>query len=142
MLRKVGAVVAGIFVVFCVVTAIQLLSGRLFPLPEGVTPFDPADAEAFAAYVRALPTSAWLLALGSELLGAFLGGLTAGWIARERGLWVSGTVVALAMAASVMNWWTFSHPVWFIATELIGYALVFVLVLGIGRRRSPAAASD
>lgn len=142
MMRKVGAVVAGMLVVFSVVTAIQLVSARLFPLPAGVSPFDPADAEAFAAYVRALPTAAWLLAFGSELLGALLGGLTAGWIARARSLWVSGTVVALAMAASVMNWWTFSHPVWFIAAELIGYALVFLLVLGVGRRRSPAAVSD
>jgi hypothetical protein len=141
MMRKIGGVVAGMFVVFGVVTAIQLVSARLFPLPEGVSPFDPADAQAFRAYVSALPSSAWLLAFGSELLGALLGGLTAGWIARDPSLWVSGTVVALAMAASVMNWWTFPHPIWFIAGQLIGYALVFLLVLGIARRRSPAAVS-
>jgi hypothetical protein len=142
MLRKMGGVVAGMLVVICVVTVIQFASGRLYPLPEGVSPFDPADAEAFAAYVDSLPVPAWLMAFGSELLGALLGGLTAGRIARDQRLWVSGLVVGLAMAASITNWGTFPHPIWFIAGQVVGYPLVLLAIARVLRRHPPPAASE
>jgi hypothetical protein len=137
MLRKVGAVVAGALVVLFVVGAIQFVSGRLYPLPEGVTPFDPADADAFRAYVLALPGTAWFLAFASELLGAFLGALTAWRIARDKRLWAPGTVIALATVASVMNWGSFPHPTWFIVGQLVGYPAVLLSIAAIARRPAP-----
>jgi hypothetical protein len=142
MLRKVGAVLVGAVVVVCVVASLQLVSGALFPLPDGVTPFDPADAEAFASYVRSLPATAWLIAFGSELLGALLGALTAGLIAREGRPWVPGIVVLLALGASVANWGSFPHPGWFIIGQLIGYPVVFLLALSIVRGRAEPKPSE
>ena len=142
MLRKVGAVLIGAVVVLCVVAALQFVSGALFPLPEGVTPFDPADAEAFASYVSSLPATAWLIAFASELLGAFLGALTAGVMARGGRAWVPGIVVLLALGASVANWGSFPHPGWFIIGQLIGYPVVFLLALSLVRRLFQAAPAD
>ncbi len=100
-------------------------------MPEGVDPFDPADAESFEAYLESMPPVSWALVFFSELLGALFGGLTAGWIADRRPRIFAGLIVGLAVLGSVMNWVAFSHPVWFMVGQLVGYAVVFMTVTGV-----------
>lgn len=139
VLRRIVALVAGVLVLALVVLTLQEASAALHPLPEGVDPFDPADAESFEAYLEGMPPLSWALVFFSELLGALFGGLTAGWIADGRPRLFGGIIVGLAVLGSVMNWVAFSHPVWFMVGQLVGYALVLMTVTGVlGKRRSGA----
>ena len=128
LLRRIVAVVAGLLVLGLVVMTLQQASAVVYPLPEGVDPFDPADAPAFDAYLEDMPALSWVLVFLSELLGAFFGGLTAGWIAWERPKLFSGIIVGLAVAGSVSNWLAFAHPVWFMAGQAVGYVVVVASV--------------
>lgn len=142
VLRRIVALVAGVLVLGLVVLTLQEASAALHPLPEGVDPFDPADAESFEAYLEGMPPLSWALVFFSELLGALFGGLTAGWVADRRPRLFGGIIVGLAVLGSVMNWVAFSHPVWFMVGQLVGYALVLMTVTGVlERRRSGAGAA-
>ncbi len=129
MLRKVSAVVAGLVAMGVVVFSLQWVGSLIHPLPPGVNPADPEDAAAFRAYLATMPVGVWILGLGSELVGAFAGGLVASRIAEDRRRLLAGVVVGLALAASVMNWLAFPHPWWFIGAQLVGYPLVFLALL-------------
>ncbi len=142
MARKIVALVAGVLVVGSVVLTLQQVSAALHPLPEGLDPMDPADAEAFTDHLETMPPSAWAMAFLSELVGAFFGGLAAGWIARDQARPFSGVVVALALVFSVLNWLGFAHPVWFVLGQLMGYPLVLMAVwwtLGAADPATPGA---
>ena len=124
--RKIGAVVAGVAVLGAVVFALQWAGGLIHPLPPGVDPMNPDDQAAFTAHLATMPFVAWALAWGSEILGAFLGALTAGRIADSQKKWFSAGMVLLAVAGSVSNWVAFPHPVWFIVGQLVAYPLAFL----------------
>lgn len=135
MVRKVAAVLAGVAVVGLSVAALQAVSARLYPLPEGVEIGTPA----FEAFVAGLPVAAWLMVFFSEVLGAFLGGLVAGWIARDRHRAFSAAIAGVAVLGSVMNWASFTHPFWFIAGQLVAYPLALWAVWGVLGRLVPNA---
>ncbi len=127
--RKIGAVVAGMLVVFAVVLSLQWVGSLIHPLPPGVDPMDPADADALRAHMATMPAASWALAFFSELIGAFLGGLTAARIADVHRARFAAAIVVLALLGSIMNWVTFSHPAWFIVGQLVGYPLVYLGVV-------------
>ncbi len=138
MVRNIGAVLAGMVVVGAVVAGLQYAGLLLYPLPAGLDPLDPADAEAFAEFLAGMPLAMWAWVFGSEILGAFLGALAAGRIANHHHSWFAGGIVALAVAASINNWVSFSHPTWFIVGQLVAYALVFLAVTSLlGRHDQP-----
>ena len=43
MLRTIGGLIAGILALFVVVTLISIIGSAMYPLPEGLDPFDPAQ---------------------------------------------------------------------------------------------------
>jgi hypothetical protein len=135
MVRKIGAVIAGLAVVGVMVATLQWISAGLYPLPEGVDPMDPADADAFARYLATLPVAGWAIAFGSELLGGFFGALTAGWIARDQPRVFSGVIVGAALLGSLFNWSAFPHPTWFMIGQLIGYPIALMGVWTVLGRR-------
>ncbi|GMV05638.1 MAG: hypothetical protein AMXMBFR53_19150 [Gemmatimonadota bacterium] len=141
--RKIGAALAGLVVLGSVVLAVQWVGTLLYPLPPGIDPMDPGAREALNEHLGAMPAVGWLLPLGSELLGAFLGAWVAGRLAGGRPHALVAVVVGLALVGSVNNWLSFTHPVWFMAGQLVGYPLVYlgtVRVLGRNARDpSPAA---
>lgn len=139
--RKIVALVAGVLVLGLVVMTLQQVSSAIHPLPEGLDPFDPGDAEAFGEHLAAMPPGAWAVAFLSELVGAFFGGLAAGWIARDRARLFSGIIVGLAFVASTANWLAFDHPLWFIVGQLMGYPLVLVGVWVLLKPRDPVAST-
>lgn len=140
MWRNLGAVAAGVLVVGVVVTVLQSISLQLYPMPEGLDPMDPADAEAFAEHVAGLPATAWGIAFASEVVGALLGSLAAGVIAWSYRNVFAGAIVLLALAGSVLNWTAFSHPVWFMVGQVVAYALVLFLVVRFLGSLRPAGA--
>ncbi len=133
---------AGMLVVFVVVFGLQTVAVSLHPLPEGLDPLSPDSADALAAHMATLPALSWAIGFGSELLGAFFGGLTAGWVARAHVRLVSGTIVGLALVGSVNNWMTFEHPLWFVIGQLLGYPMVLMAVWRIVRDRVPVVLAE
>ena len=142
MVRNIGAVLAGIVVVVVVVTGLQYATSLLYPLPEGLNPFDPADADALGEHMASMPVSAWLLAFASEVVGVFLGALTAGSIARDRKMVFVGALVVVGLAGSISNWVSFSHPTWFMVGQPLVYLLVFLAVTRLLSTKSPDSLSD
>jgi len=137
--RSIGAVVAGIIVVGIVVGGLQFVLALIYPLPADLDPFDPGSAEALAAHIEGMPITAWMLVFASEIVGVFLGALTAGSIAASGKAKFVGGIVLLGLAGSVMNWTSFSHPMWFIIGQLIAYPAVFFAVAGfLGKPRDEA----
>jgi uncharacterized membrane protein len=128
MWRNVLAVPAGLVVTAVVVMVLQSVSSSISPLPPGIDPMDPADAEAFAEHVSGLPLVTWVIVFLSELVGALLGGIVAGRVATSRKRWFSGAIVGLALLGSLFNWTSFAHPAWFVAGQLLLYPLVLFLV--------------
>lgn len=137
MARKIGAVIAGVLVLGVVVAALQFVSASIHPLPEGVDPFDPEDAAAFAEHLEGMPDSAWMVAFASELIGAFFGALVAGAIVHDRKRMFSAIIVGLALVGSVANWLSFAHPTWFIVGQLLVYPAVLAGVWGVLARKRP-----
>ena len=82
MLRNIGAFVAGVLTLGLIVMTLQQISSALHPLPEGLDPLAPENAEAFATHLEGMPTMAWVVAMLSEVIGAFGGALVAGFIGR------------------------------------------------------------
>ncbi len=78
-----------------------------------------------------MPVSAWMLVFASEIVGVSLGALAAGSIARDRKMVFVGALIGVGLAGSIMNWVSFSHPMWFIIGQLVAYPLAF---FGIARR--------
>jgi hypothetical protein len=121
MLRTIGAIIAGIITFFVVVTMLNIVSSLSYPLPEGLDPFDPTHADALATHMASQPLGAWLFPFFGEMFGAFAGCLVAANIERRHALWIIIGITGLAIAGSVTNWMSFSHPAWFMIGQLIGY---------------------
>lgn len=128
MVRTIIGVVAGVVSLGVVVTLLQQLSSAMHPLPAGLDPMDPADAAAFAEHVAAMPPAAWVVAMLSEVIGAAIGALVAGAIAKDALRGASGVVVGLATVGSVMNWTAFPHPTWFIVAQIVLYPVALMSV--------------
>lgn len=122
----VAAVLLGVVTLGAVVMTLQQVSVALWPLPEGLDPFDPAHAEAWTEYLQSMPRAAWLLAMTSEVAGAFCGAVVAGSMARDARKNVAGIVVGLGLALSVANWVSFRHPVWFVVGQIVLYPSAYL----------------
>ena len=134
MWRNFGAVAVGALVLGAVVTVLQQLGSALYPVPQGIDPMNPDDAEAFGTYLQGMPRAVWLLAAGSEVLGAFLGAVAAGSIARKRKGLFAGAIVGLALFGSMINWTSFPHPGWFVTAQLTAYPLTAWLAIRLVSR--------
>lgn len=140
MLRSFAGVVVGGLVIGVVVGGLQALGASVHPLPDGLDVLDPASADEFAAYIATMPLIVWAIAMSSELLGAFLGALAAGWIARDRARIASAIVVGIAVLGSLNNWRMFDHPVWFMVGQLVLYPVVLMSAwVVLGRLGTPQA---
>jgi hypothetical protein len=101
----IGAVVTGLLI-----AATEFIGSKVYPLPPGVNPEDPASLR--AAMVD-LSTGALLLVLLGWTVGTFAGA----WVTARRsdrspiahGL----TLGALCLVGGVVNMLTLPHPVWF-----------------------------
>ncbi|MEM7414487.1 MAG: hypothetical protein AAF389_03260 [Gemmatimonadota bacterium] len=140
MLRNIGAFVAGVVTLGLIVMTLQQISAALHPLPAGLDPLDPNNAEAFAAHLEGMPTTAWLVAMLSEVIGAMSGALVAGFIGRSAARPLSAGIVGLAVVGSLVNWTSFTHPIWFIVGQLVLYPAALVAAWGILAKRPPAEA--
>lgn len=122
ILRNTFAAMVGAVTGIILITAIQIFSQSLYPLPEGLSP---ADKVAMGEFIRTLPGTALMLVFASYFVGVTVGAWLAGRLSFTAHRRQVIMVTLLFTAASVMNLLSFSHPVWF-------WAANFAAVIGGG----------
>lgn len=119
MLRSIGAVFAGMLAAALVVGLVESLSHAIYPSPVGL---DPTDKVAMEAYMRSLPTGAFIMLLvgwfDGTMVGAFLATLMTG--GRER--WPSLAVGGAMLSGALFTMMQIPHPPW---VAMVGIALFF-----------------
>ena len=101
-MRKILAVILGAAVATIIFFMIGVIDDALRPIPREL--MDPATPEAVAQRVASTPTSKWLVVMFGLALGAFLGGITGGAVAREKTAWVTS---AIGLVLSSWAFYTF-----------------------------------
>jgi len=111
-LRTVAAVIAGLLVAFVLVSAVELLSNVVHPLPEDFG----GTMEEMCRHVENYPN--WILAIAVLLWGVTA--LVGTWIAQRIGNLYSAVIVGLILlAALVLNISMLPYPIWFKIANLL-----------------------
>ena len=117
LLRSILAVVAGLIVSMIVTFAIQQISHRMYPLPEGT---DMNDMEALSKLLSTMPIGAHLIVLLSWELGAFLGSGVAALIAGRAHCTHAGIIGTFVLVGTIANLFILrGHPDWMIVLGLL-----------------------
>ena len=116
ILRRVGAVIAGLIVAALLVEGAEAIVHLKHPFPPDMDHHDMAQIKKF---VSTLPADALVLVLAGWLLGTIAGTFIAAKIA---GMRVPGYVLgALLLAAGIVNSIVIPQPLWFSATSYVIY---------------------
>ena len=116
ILRRIGAVIAGMIVAFAIVAGAEGIAHVIYPPPPGTDMHDMAKVKAFVA---TLPLSALLVVLAGWLIATFV----ATWLAaRIAGTPIPGYVVgALLLCGGIANAFMIPQPVWFSIASFVIY---------------------
>lgn len=133
--RKILAVVAGFIVAFLVVAIFEYVGHLLFPLPAEI---DPTDIEQIKAFAMKLPVGALLAVVVAWFAGAFVGGLLAAVIAKEKPLLFAAIVAAFILASSIFNLVMIPHPSWVMIAAIIGTPLMAFFAAKAAEMQKPA----
>jgi sorbitol-specific phosphotransferase system component IIBC len=108
-IRSALVLLAGVVAAVIVVTLMDTVTGRIYPLPAGT---DPSNRESLQHAVAALPTAAFGLLLAGWVLAAAVGSyIAARFAAHARA--IHGLIVALfVLVATVANLGAIPHPLW------------------------------
>jgi hypothetical protein len=115
MLKRIGAVLAGLIAGTGVVFINETISARIFPLPPGTKMSDLISAR---AAMESMPVGAYLLVLFGWLVGLFVAVTVTSRIATEsRGPgWTTGGIL---LCSTLMNMYFLPHPIWMWAAVLV-----------------------
>ena len=117
MLRRIFAIISGLFAMMIVITFVELANVKFFfPPPPGL---DLTSPEAIAAYVPTMPVMAFVVVLFGWLLGAFAGGLVAARIAERRQVAFALAIGAVDAALVAINALSIPHPAWVTAAGVL-----------------------
>ena len=127
MLRRIGAVVAGLISAWLVVSIAEAVAHKIYPPPRGM---DMTDFNQVKQFVASLPLSALLIVLAGWLVGTFMGTWLASRISQNR---VPGYVVgAILLAAGIANAVLIPQPVWFSVVSFMVYVGMTLLGARVG----------
>jgi hypothetical protein len=112
MFRDFVGLSAGALAMFVVITLIEALNVKLFPIPPGLDPNNPAQ---LIAIVAALPVAAKALIVLGWCAGAFVGAAVAARIAEHR-LIIALLIGVLVVVGTLVNAQQIPHPQWMILT--------------------------
>lgn len=116
MLKRIAAVLAGVFSGIIIVYAGDACTHILFPPPSGI---DFRDHDQLIQLIANMPTHVFLIMLVFWLLASFTGGFVAGKI-NKQGWKVSSLITGtILLAATVMNFFIIPHPVWMIIATVL-----------------------
>ena len=117
MLRKVGAVLAGVIAGFVVMSLIQAFGHYLFPVNMEEFSQNPSMTEVMSS----IPAGALLFVLLAYAIGSFVAGLLATFIMERKTLQQAITCGIIFTVLGLINLFMFPHPVWFSIISLITY---------------------
>ena len=118
IVRKGIAVALGLLAGFVGVMFVEVVSARVYPMPEGL---EITDREGMVEFVRNLPAGAMWFLIAAHFVGALLAGFSCEFFLRER--WVFGAML-LAMLftiAGIANLLMIPHPQWFAIVDTLTY---------------------
>lgn len=116
MLRRVGAILAGLFAGFVIVGTIQMISGYLYPPPDDLN-FH--DKEGILIHMQSLPTMAFVIVILAHVIGTFVGAFISARITDAYKFYFGLFVGALFVVATISNLLMMPHPTWMIGTDIL-----------------------
>jgi hypothetical protein len=131
MIRRIGAVLAGMVAAFIVVALVEYI-GRLAYPPPGHLDYE--DVEMMRSYVSSLPLGALFFVLAAWYLGTLAGARLACLIALDRPIFNALVVGAFLLAATLVNLFMIPHPLWFSIVAIVGIIAMAVLAALQGAR--------
>lgn len=132
MLRKVIGVIAGLVVAMFIITIVESLNAKFFPLPKGM---DVSDREAMQAYISSLPSVTFLIVLSGYLLGSFFCGLIIRLISKSNDN-TSALLAGIGLTTvGIVNFFSFEHPWWVIIVGLLIFIPATLFGFNIARRK-------
>jgi len=115
ILRRIGAVIAGMIVAVLIVLASEGIGHKIYPPPPDMG----TDMAKVKAFVATLPLSVLLIVLTGWLIATFAGTWLA---ARIAGTPIPGYVVgALLLCGGIANAFMIPQPVWFSIASFVIY---------------------
>ena len=117
IVRTIAGVLAGLFVMFCVIMGIEYAGHQVFPPPPGLDPMNPQHLSAIMAtqpfLAKAIVVLAWVC-------GAFAGGWVAARISRTWPRTAAVLIALLVMSGVVgMMFQLPDHPMWMAVLGLL-----------------------
>jgi ABC-type dipeptide/oligopeptide/nickel transport system permease component len=117
VIRKILAVLVGLFTAVATVAVVERLGHFVFPPPENI---DYSDMAAVKAMLKSMPVAAFSFVLAAWFLGTFIGSSIGLLIAKSRHFWFAATISVLMLVAAVVTTVSIPHPFWFVATAIVG----------------------
>lgn len=116
--RRILAVVIALIAGNLTFLALESASQQLYPPPKGL---DLADPKAVDAFVRSLPTGAFLLILATYACGSFVSGAVAAAIANRSSVMPALIVGGMLTVGGALNLVSIHHPLWFAVVSTLVY---------------------
>jgi hypothetical protein len=116
ILRRIGAVIAGLIVAFALVSAAEGIVHKLYPPPPGT---NMQDMDQVKAFVASLPVTPLLIVLVGWLIATFVATWVAAKIARNP---IPAYIVGgLLLCAGIANAFIIPQPIWFSIASFVIY---------------------
>jgi hypothetical protein len=132
--RAILAIVAGCVLSALIVAGLEALGHQIYPPPAGIDLRDPA---ALPTVMAQMPVGAFVILVSGWILGAGLGAWLTTKLSFTRKDWPGAAVGGWTLAATGINLFTISHPVWVVITALIGIPLATWAGIRVGRPARP-----
>lgn len=118
-MKKLWAILAGLSAAFFVVIVVEIISHKIYPLPENV---DPNDYEQMAVLLKNAPVGSLLIVAFGHLIGMFVGVTISLKIQKE--IAAAYVVGGLFLILTIGNLFMLPHQTWFkiadVAAVLLG----------------------
>jgi len=124
-MRNSLAVITGIVASYAVIILIELTQMMIYPPPPGL---DPMNHDHLLVYMKIIPVAALVFIAVAHLLGTLVGGLVGLKIAggnRKVGYIIGGIMLTF----TVINFFMIPHPVWFMALDVSGVVIAFLVYM-------------
>lgn len=132
MVQKILGAVVGVVVAFAVVMVWQAGTHMISPPPADM---NWRDAEAVAAFMRAMPAWQYAVVILGYGVAALVGGWVAALVAKASGWW-NWAPAGLLIIGTFLNVSQLPHPVWFPAAAILTILAGAWLSGRIGRKRA------
>lgn len=131
--KRIAAVFIGLMLATTIITLAEKFAHSLYPIPEG---FDPKDNEQLVKMVQEAPFSSLLMIVMGFALASFFGALVVQFISNGQQPVSAYIFGGILVVLTTVNFLSFPHPIWMIASGILAVALFAWLGGQIVRKKS------